>query len=52
MSEFERIEILHPELMIKIREKIAMDIQAIKIDESITNALGMKMMAIKVALGE
>ena len=51
-SEFHRLEIMHPELVIKIREQIAQDIEAIKIIDSVTNAKGMQLEAAKVARGE
>ena len=35
-----------------LREEIARDIEAIPIQDSITNALGMRMLAAKVARGE
>jgi hypothetical protein len=40
------------EIYIKeIREQIAKEIEAIEIENSVTNALGMKILAIKVARG-
>jgi len=51
-SEFERLEILHPELVVKIREQIAKDIEAIPILDSVTNARGMQLEAARVARGE
>ena len=35
-----------------IREEIAKDIEALPIQDSVTNALGMRLMAAKVARGE
>lgn len=35
-----------------LREEIARDIESIEIQDSITNALGMRMLAAKVARGE
>ena len=35
-----------------LREEIARDIEAIKIEDSVTNALGMRILAAKVARGE
>jgi hypothetical protein len=34
---------------ITLREEIAMDIEAIEVEESVTNAIGMRMLAAKVA---
>ena len=50
--EFHRLEITHPELVIKIREQIAQDIEAITIIDSVTNAKGMQLEAARVARGE
>ena len=36
----------------KIREQIAKDIEAIDIDQSHTNAVGMKILAAKIAKGK
>ena len=36
----------------QIREQIAKDIEAIDIDQSQTNAVGMKILAAKIARGE
>jgi hypothetical protein len=35
-----------------LREEIAREIEAISIEESVTNAVGMRMLAAKVARGE
>ncbi len=35
-----------------LREEIAMAIEAIPVEESVTNAVGMRMLAAKVARGE
>jgi hypothetical protein len=35
-----------------LREEIARDIESIKIQESVTNAIGMRMLAAKIARGE
>ena len=37
---------------IKLREKIAKEIEAIEIEDSKTNAVGMKILAAKVARGQ
>lgn len=37
---------------IDIREQIARNIEAIPVEESVTNAVGMRMLAAKVARGE
>lgn len=48
-SEFERLEILNPNLVHIMREHIAQEIESIPIEDSVTNALGMRTMAAKVA---
>jgi hypothetical protein len=48
-SEFERLEILNPNLVHIMREHIAQEIEAIPIKDSFTNALGMRIEAAKVA---
>ena len=53
-SDFERLEILNPNLVHIMREHIAQEIEAIPLgkDNEHLNALGMRMMAAKVARGE
>lgn len=48
-SAFERLEAMNPNIIHIIREHIAMEIESIEIEDSITNALGMRTMAAKVA---
>ncbi len=51
-SEFQRLEIMNPNIVHIIRQQVAAEIEAIPIEDSITNALGMRTMAAKVARGE
>jgi hypothetical protein len=51
-SEFRRLEIMNPNIIYIIRQQIAEEIEAIPIEDSVTNALGMRTMAAKVARGE
>lgn len=51
-AEFERLEIMNPNIVHIIREQIAKEIEAIPVKDSFTNALGMRIEAAKVARGE
>ena len=53
-SDFERLEILNPNLVHIMREHIAQEIEAIPLGEENNelNAYGMRMIAAKVARGE
>jgi hypothetical protein len=53
-SDFERLEILNPNLVHIMREHIAQQIEAIPLgeDNAQLNGVGMRMMAAKVARGE
>jgi hypothetical protein len=53
-SEFQRLEIISPNLVKTVRQQIASEIEAISLGEDNTqlNALGMRIMAAKVARGE
>ena len=53
-SDFERLEILNPNLVHIMREHIAQEIEAIDLgeDNAQLNGLGMRMMAARVARGE
>lgn len=53
-SEFERLEIMNPNIVHIIRQQIAAEIEAIPLGEENDhlNALGMRMLAVKVAKGE
>lgn len=48
-SDFQRLETMNPNIIHIIREHIAMEIESIEIQDSITNALGMRTLAAKVA---
>jgi hypothetical protein len=53
-SDFERLEILNPNLVHIMREHIAQQIEAIDLgeDNAQLNGLGMRIMAARVARGE
>ena len=53
-SDFERLEMLNPNLVHIMREHIAQEIEAIDLgeDNAQLNGLGMRMMAARVARGE
>jgi hypothetical protein len=53
-SDFERLEILNPNLVHIMREHIAQQIEAIPLgeDNAQLNGVGMRMMAARVARGE
>ena len=50
-SEFRRLEIMNPNLVYTIREQIAKEIEAIVIEDSVTNAIDVRRAAAKIARG-